>query len=212
MIDERAGNARIEHHRHAAGRYFARIEPLDRARAGAPPDLVGGFEIAGVERRGEIVILLHAGALAGDRRHRHRMPRAERGAAKAVARHQHHAADAGRGRGAAGFAYAFDAERGFLRLARVPLQAIDARHVGIEQIEIGEVAGEQRRIGKAGKLVLRRDARHGDGAFGQRLDAIGPDVVCRDRGLAFADQHAQADVVAFGALRFLDRAVAHVDR
>ena len=40
------------------------------------------------------------------------------------------------------------------------------RHVGIEQIEIGKLAGEQSRIGKPGELVLRRGARHGDGALG----------------------------------------------
>ena len=101
---------------------------------------------------------------------------------------------------------------GFLGLARVPFQHVDARHVGIEQIEIGKVAGEQRRIGESGEFVLRRGARHGDGALGQRIDAVALDVVGRDRRLLVADQHAQADVVAFGALRFLDRAVAHVDR
>ena len=37
-------------------------------------------------------------------------------------------------------------------------------------------------------------------------------IVGRDRRLLVADQDAQADIVAFGALRFLDRAVAHVDR
>ena len=38
--DERARDARIEHHRHLAGRDLARIEPRDRALAGAAADLL----------------------------------------------------------------------------------------------------------------------------------------------------------------------------
>ena len=37
------------------------------------------------------------------------------------------------------------------------------------------------------------------------------DVIGGDHGLALPDQHAQADIVAFGALGFLDAAVAHLD-
>ena len=42
-------------------------------------------------------------------------------------------------------------------------------------------------------------------------DAVAADIVGRDHRLALADQHAQADIVAFGALGFLDAAVAHLD-
>ncbi len=42
--------------------------------------------------------------------------------------------------------------------------------------------------------------------------AVGLDVIGRDRRLLAPDQHAQTDIVAFGALRFLDRAIAHIDR
>ena len=88
---------------------------------------------------------------------------------------------------------------------------LDRRHIRIEQIEIRKLAREQCRIGEPGKLIFRRHARHGDSAFGKRIEAVALDVVGRDRGLLMADQHAQADVVALGALRFLDGAVAHVD-
>ena len=50
MIDERTGNARIEHHRHAARRHLARIEPLDRALAGGAADLVRRFKVGGMQR------------------------------------------------------------------------------------------------------------------------------------------------------------------
>ena len=68
-------------------------------------------------------------------------------------------------------------------------------------------------IGEAGEFVLGRRARHGDRALGKRIEPPSAlDVVGRDRRLLVADDDAQADIVAFGALRFLDRAVAHVDR
>ncbi len=104
------------------------------------------------------------------------------------------------------------AERGRLGYARAPFQDLDARHVGIEQIEIGKLAGEQSRIGKPGELVFRRGARHGDGALGERIETVRFEIVGRDRRLPMADQDTQAHVVAFGALRFLDRIVAHLDR
>ena len=46
-------DARIEHHRHLAGRHLARIEPRDGALAGAAADLFGRFEIGGVQRTDE---------------------------------------------------------------------------------------------------------------------------------------------------------------
>ena len=97
---------------------LARVEPLDRALAGAAADLFRRFEIGGVQRGGIIVVALHAGAFAGDRRHRDAVARAEIGAAEAVAGHQHHAADAGRRGRAAGFAHALHGERRPLRRAR----------------------------------------------------------------------------------------------
>ncbi len=61
-------------------------------------------------------------------------------------------------------------------------------------------------------FVFRRRARHRHRALGQRLAAVARGVVGRDHGLALAHQHAQAEIVAFGALAFLHRAVAHLDR
>ena len=56
MADQRAGDPAIEDDRHSAGRHLARIEALDRALAGVPPDRRRAVEIGGVQRRGEIVI------------------------------------------------------------------------------------------------------------------------------------------------------------
>ena len=81
----------------------------------------------------------------------------------------------------------------------------------IEQIEIGELARQQRGIGETDIFVVGRDARHRDRALGELGDAIAGDVVGRDHGLALPDQHAQSDIVAFGALGFLDAAVTHFD-
>ena len=81
----------------------------------------------------------------------------------------------------------------------------------IEQIEIGELARQQRRIGKTDIFVVGRDPRHRHRAFGELRDAVAADVVGRDHGLALSDQHAQPDIVAFRTLGFLDAAVAHFD-
>ena len=88
----------------------------------------------------------------------------------------------------------------------------NVRQRGIEQIEIGKIARQQSGIRQPGERVLGRDARHRHGALGQRRDAVARDVVGRNHRLTLADQHAQAHVVAFGALGFLDRAVANLDR
>ena len=81
----------------------------------------------------------------------------------------------------------------------------------VEQIEIREIARQQRRIGEADIFVVGRDPRHGDGALGKLSDAIAADVVGRDHRLALSHQYPQSDVVAFRAFGFLDASVAHLD-
>ncbi len=66
-------------------------------------------------------------------------------------------------------------------------------------------------IGEAGIFVFRRCARHRHRALRQRC-GIARHIVGGDHRLAAADQHAQAHIVAFGALAFFHRAVAHLDR
>jgi len=169
-----------------------------------------------VSRRGEIVVALHPGAFAGDRLDRYAVPGAEIGAAKTLAGHQYHAADARRGGGAAGFGDAVDGGRGALGGAGQLLELAHRRQRGIEQVEIGQVAREPFRIGEPGEAVLRREPRHRDHALGdhvgETIGAVAGQVVGGDHRLAAADEGAQADIVAFGALGFLDAAVAHVDR
>ena len=58
---------------------------------------------------------------------------------------------------------------------------------------------------------VRRDPRHRHRALRKFCHAIGADVVGRDHRLAAADQHAQADVVAFGAFGFLHASITHFD-
>ena len=125
--------------------------------------------------------------------------------------HQHHAADAGRGRRPAGFADALDRERGRFGFAGAAFKFGCRGDLGIEQIEVGEIARQQGRIGEADIFVVGRHPRHRDGALGEFRDAIAADVVGRDHRLALSDQHAQSDIVAFGAFGFLDAPVAHLD-
>ena len=83
---------------------------------------------------------------------------------------------------------------------------------GSSRSSAGKRLRELRRVGKAGEAILGRGARHGDGALGERVEAIALEIVGRNDRLLAADKDAQAEIVAFGALRFLDRAVAHLDR
>ena len=212
MPDDRAGDARIEHHRHLARRYLARIDPLDGALAGSAPDFFRALQIGRMQRGRIIVIALHAGALAGDRRHRQRVTRAEIGAVKAVAGDQHHAADARRSGRAARLGDAFNGESRTFRGARRCFQPFNRRQVRIEQVEVGKIMRQQARVGEACELVLRRRARHRHRAFGQRLGAVGGQIVRGDNSLAAADQHAQTEIVTLGAFAFFHRAVAHLDR
>ena len=84
-------------------------------------------------------------------------------------------------------------------------------NLAVEQIEIGELARQQRGIGETDIFVVGRDAGHRDRPLGEFCDAIAGDIVGRDHRLALPDQHAQSDIVAFGALGFLDPAIAHFD-
>ena len=134
----------------------------------------------------------------------------EIGAVEAVAGRQHHAADAGRRGGAFRLADALDRQARRLGAQRAILERGDRRQFGIEQIELGKIARQQRRIGEARELVLGRDLRHRHRALGERRD-VARDVVGRHHRGAAADEHAQTDVVALGALGLIDRAFAHAD-
>ena len=82
---------------------------------------------------------------------------------------------------------------------------------GSSRSRSGKIARQQRGIGKPDIFVVGRHARHRHRALGKFRDAVAADVVGRDHRLALPDQYAQADIVAFGALGFLDMAVAHLD-
>ena len=112
---------------------------------------------------------------------------------------------------AARFGHALDREAGGFGFAGAAFEFRGRGDLRIEQIEIGEIARQQRRIGEADIFVVGRDARHRDRALGELGDAVAADVVGRDHRLALPDQHAQSDIVAFRALGFLDASVAHLD-
>ncbi len=75
----------------------------------------------------------------------------------------------------------------------------------------GQSCASRLGVGEAGEFVFRRGLGHGHGARGERIGIAG-EVVGGDHRLALADQHAQAEIVAFRALRFLDRALAQFER
>lgn len=105
----------------------------------------------------------------------------------------------------------FTSSAAAFRLERTPLQFGGRRHRRIEQIEIGKVACQQRRIGKADIFIVGRDARHRHRALRKPRDVVAADIVGGNHRLPLADEYAQADIVAFRTLRLLDLAVAHFD-
>ena len=83
---------------------------------------------------------------------------------------------------------------------------------GSRRSSAGNVRASSAAIGQPGEAIFRRRARHGDRALGQRVEAVALEIIGRNHRLLVADEHAQPEIVALGALRFLDGAVAHVDR
>jgi hypothetical protein len=165
-----------------------------------------------VQRRGEVVVALHAGAVAGDGRHGDAVTRSDRRAVEAMACHQHQSTDTGGGGGAARLGDASNGETGGFRLAGKSFEFIDLRHFRIDEVERRQFARQKFPIGEPGKAILRRRTRHGDGALGQGVKPVALEVVGRNHRLLAADDDAQAEIVALGALGFLDGAVAHLDR
>ena len=96
-------------------------------------------------------------------------------------------------------------------LAGAALQLGRRGNFAVEQIEIGELARQQRRIGETDIFVVGRDAGHRDRALGKFRNAIAGNIVGRDHRLALPDQHAQSDIVTLGALGFLDAAFADLN-
>ena len=158
-----------------------------------------------------IVVALHAGTFTGNRHHRRALARREIGAVKAVAGHQHHAADPAAGRSAARLGHALDREPRLFGDARSAFEIAHGGNVGVDQIEVGTVCCETGTIGEPCEKVVGSHPRHRDRAFG-KCDRIGAtDIVGRDHRLLLPDEHPQADIVAFRALGFLDRALADID-
>ena len=211
MADQRCRHPGIVHDRHLAGFDLARIGARHGALARLAADAFGRREVGGMRRRGEIVVALHAGAFAGDRGHRDAVAGAQVRAVEAGRGHQHHAADAARGRRAAGLGHALDRKARSFGLAGAAFEFGGRGNFAVEQIEIGELARQQRRIGETDIFVVGRDAGHRDRALGEFCNAIAGNIVGRDHRLALPDQYAQSDIVAFGALGFLDPAFAHFD-
>jgi len=111
-------------------------------------------------------------------------------------------ADAGR---TTRLADALHRKRCGLGLLRPPLKLGNRGNLGIEQIEIRKFMGQQRRIGETDIFIVGRHARHGDRALGQSCNAVTLTSFGRTpHGLTPSDQDPQSDIVALGALGFLD--------
>ncbi len=173
VTDQRAGNPRIEHHRHPPRRDFARIEPLDRALAGGAADVCR--RVRGRRR-------------AAPRRNRNPAPCRCRCRRSPTSRPN--AASRWSAPGKPWLVTSTmppmpaeaEAPPDLLTPA-TPSPAASARRArasststpgmsGSSRSRSGKLLAEQRRIGKPGELVLGRGARHGDGALRQRIEAV----------------------------------------
>ena len=210
MADKPAGDARFEKDRQfAAGDGFG-IQAFHRAPSGFAAHRFGGGQIGKETRAARGVIGLHRTALA--RHHAGRKREAAAGITTGKTgrcRQRDHGA-AGAGTAAIAVGHAFHSARRFLGRERGFAQGRRIGLVGIVQFEIGQVAGELRiGRGKARVPVFGGVARHLHGAFGQRLQPFGREIAGMDRGGAFADKDAQADLLAFGAFDLFQLAESH---
>ena len=180
-------DARIVDDGPLAGRDLLRVEAADGAFARLAPDL-GRWAQLGAMRLGlGFIVALHGRALAGDRRGGQAEARGEIGAGEPVRRGKHQPAERPAGGGAAGIADPGNRARGILDGERDLGQLGRRRDRGIEEVVVGDIAGEAFAIGKAGIGILGRDLGHGDCTLGE-LRRIGEDVgrdalptACRQR-------------------------------
>ena len=74
------------------------------------------------------------------------------------------------------------ASAGGLGLPGARFQHVDARHVGIDEVELADSScASSAAIGEPGEAVVRRRARHRDRALGQRIEAFALEIVGRNR-------------------------------
>src|SRR3546814_7672699 len=148
MADNAAADSGVEDDRQLADRRLAGVQPRNRARAGACPDVGDAFEVGQMMRAVPAVIALHVRAFARDDARRQAVPARPITAKEAVTGSEREARPAvacaaalavgDSGDGACGL---LDAKRGFAQRLRIGFAA-DV------EIEVGTGALEQQFLGR----------------------------------------------------------------
>ena len=212
MADDAIAHARIEHHRHAARRHRVRGELAHRALARLASDRRRIGQVGAVAARAIGIVGLLVAALARHHAGRQRMrtTRMRTGEAGAGGKRKGRARQ--RGGAAVGIGHPGDGARRLFRRQRGFAQILRARLCLIGQIEIAGLLREQRiGAGEARIGILGRQPRHFHRARCQHAQTLGREIAGADRGVAAADEDAQADFLAFGAFDVLQCAQPHGD-
>ena len=170
------GQGGLKQHRALRGRNFAAFQAGQRTLGGVAPDGLRAGQLAGVPHRAVPGVALHVAAFAGNRRHRHAVPRAGITAAKTAGvgaekmallrRHAGAFAVGDQPAGAQGGGFAFESQQGSLFRIDSP---------GVKQVELGVLASDISGVRQARGFVGSREtgdvesSLHGllNGRFGE---------------------------------------------
>ena len=170
------GQGRLKQHRALRGRNFAAFQAGQRTLGSVAPDGLRAGQLAGVTHRAVPGIALHLAAFAGNRRHRHAVPRAGVATPKTarvgtekmalLRRHTGAFAVGDQAAGAQGGGFAFERQQGGLLRIDGP---------GVKQVELGVLARNIAGVRQARGFVGGREtgdvesSLHGllNGGFGE---------------------------------------------
>src|SRR3569623_946017 len=188
-------------------------EPPHRALARARADLAHGLELLAVTRHRVPVIALHAVTVAGDDRATHAVARARIGADEAVAVAVHAITAVTRHARAfrIGDARIHRARRRFA-LQRELDRALGGDVPRVIEIEIGDRACHERRVGEARAIVLCGVTRDIAGRAHRLLDGLRRIIRRAGRTLALPEIHGDAETLVAVVLDRLDLAEPHGHR
>ncbi len=210
VAEQTAGDAGIVDHGEFRGFRSRRVEPCDGTLAGAVADLRRVVQVGQMHRAVQVVVALHRRSRAGQRGGGDRVTGAHRPPGEAGGGDEERLGAAEARIAALGVGDAVHRQGGVLGGGGAGDQRLGGGFGGVFQVQ-GDVPRRRGGVGQAGVGVLRHDAGHGDRTLRQFGEPGGIDGGGRDDGGLLAQEHAQAEVAAFGALDVLCLAEAAGD-
>jgi hypothetical protein len=173
-----------------------------------PADPGGVRQIACAHHRAVVVVALHRAVGGGDHRGADAVARARAHPDETVGCEQRGAGAGPFGLGAFRIGDLGVSERRGLGLRRLARERLGVGLHAIVQIERRQLAGDLIGVGKPDVRILRDRFRDGDRMLDQLGEPRRGEVAGGDDRLAPADEHAKAQIAAFGALDVLELAQA----